>query len=57
MRVSMLSRLNLACTDYLCQAEELAHFAQSTEIELLGARRGERRPRRSDRQPQVLQVR
>ncbi|KAG2849639.1 hypothetical protein PC112_g237 [Phytophthora cactorum] len=32
MRVSMLSRLNLARTDYLRQAEELAHFAQSTEI-------------------------
>ncbi|KAG3178450.1 hypothetical protein C6341_g7935 [Phytophthora cactorum] len=28
MRVSMLSRLNLARTDYLRQAEELAHFAQ-----------------------------
>ena len=33
MRVSMLSRLNLARTDCLRQAEELAHFAQSTEIE------------------------
>jgi len=34
MRVSMLSRLNLSRTDYLRQAEELAHFAQSTEIQL-----------------------
>jgi hypothetical protein len=34
MRVSMLLRLNLSRTDYLRQAEELAHFAQSTEIQL-----------------------
>ena len=34
MRVSMLARLNLARIDYLRQAEELAHFAQSTEIDL-----------------------
>ena len=36
MRVSMLARLNLTRIDYLRQAEELAHFAQSTEIELRG---------------------
>uniref|UniRef100_A0AAV1T532 Integrase catalytic domain-containing protein n=1 Tax=Peronospora matthiolae TaxID=2874970 RepID=A0AAV1T532_9STRA len=36
MRVSMLARLNLTRFDYLRQAEELAHFAQSTEIELRG---------------------
>nr|CCA13864.1 conserved hypothetical protein [Albugo laibachii Nc14] len=34
MRASILSRLNLMRTDYLRQAEELAHFAQSTEFEL-----------------------
>ncbi|KAE9279204.1 hypothetical protein PR003_g28297 [Phytophthora rubi] len=34
MRVSMLSRLNIARTDYLWQAEGLAHPTQSTEIEL-----------------------
>lgn len=33
MRVTMLSRLNLARADYLRQAEELAHLAQSTEID------------------------
>jgi len=32
--VSVLSRLNLSRTDYLRQAEELADFAQSTEIQL-----------------------
>ena len=36
MRVSMLARLNLTRIDYLRQAEELAHFSQSTEIELHG---------------------
>nr|CCA22053.1 conserved hypothetical protein [Albugo laibachii Nc14] len=36
MRESMLSRLNFMRTDYLWQAEEIAHFAQSTEIELRG---------------------
>ena len=36
MRVSMLASLNLTRIDYLRQAEELAHFAQSTEIELRG---------------------
>ena len=40
MRITMLSRLNLARTDYLRQAEELAHFAQSTEIELKGKQVG-----------------
>ncbi|KAG3011343.1 hypothetical protein PC121_g15728 [Phytophthora cactorum] len=40
IRVSMLSRLNLARTDYLRQAEELAHFAQSTEIKLRGKKLG-----------------
>ena len=28
VRVSMLERLNLMCTNYLQQAEDLAHFAQ-----------------------------
>ena len=32
----MLARFNLTRIDYLRQAEELAHFAQSTEIELRG---------------------
>ena len=36
MRVSMLARLNLTWIDYLRQAEELAHYAQSTEIEMRG---------------------
>ena len=36
MRASMLARLILMRTDYLRKAEELAHFAQSTEIELRG---------------------
>ena len=36
MRVSMLARLDLTRIDYLRQAEELAYFAQSTEIELRG---------------------
>lgn len=36
MRVSMLARLKFMRIDYLRQAEELAHFAQSTEIELRG---------------------
>ncbi|KAG2930636.1 hypothetical protein PC115_g6420 [Phytophthora cactorum] len=40
MKVSMLSRLNLARTDYLRQAEKLAHFAQSTEIEMRGKQQG-----------------
>ncbi|KAG2810055.1 hypothetical protein PC129_g7438 [Phytophthora cactorum] len=40
MRVSMLWRLNLARTDYLRQAEELVHFAQSTKIELRGKQLG-----------------
>nr|CCA24596.1 conserved hypothetical protein [Albugo laibachii Nc14] len=40
MRVTMLSRLNLARTDYLRQTEELAHFAQSTEIKLKGKKFG-----------------
>ncbi|ETI33971.1 hypothetical protein F443_19412 [Phytophthora nicotianae P1569] len=44
MRVSMFSRLNLARTNYLRQAEQLAHFAQSTEIEMRGKQFGERRP-------------
>ena len=35
-KVSMLAKLNLTRIDYLRQAEELAHFAQSTEIELRG---------------------
>jgi hypothetical protein len=30
----MLSRQNLSRTDYLRQVEELAHVAQSTEIQL-----------------------
>lgn len=38
LRVSMLSRI--ARTDYLRQAEELAHFAQSTEIEIRGKQLG-----------------
>ena len=33
MRMSMVLRLNLTPTDFLRQAEELAHFAQSTELE------------------------
>ena len=40
MRITMLSRLNLARTDYLRQAEELAHFAQYTEIKLTGKQFG-----------------
>ena len=36
LRVSMLARLNLTRIDYLRQAEELAHYAQSTEIEMRG---------------------
>ena len=36
MKVSMLARLILMRTDNLRKAEELAHFAQSTEIELRG---------------------
>ncbi|POM58937.1 Mitochondrial Carrier (MC) Family [Phytophthora palmivora] len=40
MCVSMLSRLKLNRTDYLLQTEELAHFAQSTEIELHGKQLG-----------------
>ena len=34
MRASMLARLILMRTDYLRKAEELAHFAQSTEIKM-----------------------
>ena len=33
MRTTMLSRLNLNRGDYLRQAEELEHFAQSTKLE------------------------
>uniref|UniRef100_A0AAV1T174 Polyprotein n=1 Tax=Peronospora matthiolae TaxID=2874970 RepID=A0AAV1T174_9STRA len=36
MRVSLLERLNLTRIDYMRQAEELADFAQSTEIDLRG---------------------
>lgn len=34
MRVALISRLNLAFTDYFRQADEMAHFAHSTEIVL-----------------------
>ena len=34
IRVLMFASLNLMRTDYLRQAEELAHFAQSTEIKM-----------------------
>lgn len=40
MRVWILSRLDLAGTYYLRQEEELAHFAQLTEIELKGLQFG-----------------
>uniref|UniRef100_A0AAV1UHJ8 Uncharacterized protein n=1 Tax=Peronospora matthiolae TaxID=2874970 RepID=A0AAV1UHJ8_9STRA len=36
VRVSILARFSRTRIDYLQQAEELAHFAQSTEVELRG---------------------
>lgn len=40
MRMSILSHLNLTRSDFLLQEEELAHFAQSTDLGTRGRQLG-----------------